>query len=165
MGVNPGLYIPQVCRNITSGSKIQIIRHWSDPSKGGSYPLCRRSTSWRWHARGSWRRGGGWSGWGRWCCCWRGRRCLLPCRGLWRDRPLDSERTAPDDLQTWTRKRTDGKWEHGPQGKKKKKVEVLSERVVRLPLEMDTLLGLAMKQVRQTWIEQRKPRFTGAVGA
>lgn len=39
------------------------------------------------------------------------------------------------------------------------------ERVVRLPLEMDTLLGLAMKQVRQTWIEQRKPRFTGAVGA
>ncbi|MEQ2186589.1 hypothetical protein GOODEAATRI_030173 [Goodea atripinnis] len=34
-----------------------------------------------------------------------------------------------------------------------------------LPLEMDELLGLAMKQVRQTWMEQRKLRFTGAVGA
>ncbi|TNN42262.1 hypothetical protein EYF80_047557 [Liparis tanakae] len=30
---------------------------------------------------------------------------------------------------------------------------------------MEELLGLAMKQVRQTWMEQRKPRFTGAVGA
>lgn len=37
--------------------------------------------------------------------------------------------------------------------------------VLGLPLEMDELLGLAMKQVRQTWMEQRKPRFTGAVGA
>lgn len=37
--------------------------------------------------------------------------------------------------------------------------------VLTLPLAMDKLLGLAMKQVRQTWMEQRKPRFTGAVAA
>lgn len=44
-------------------------------------------------------------------------------------------------------------------------MESSTRLLISLPLEMVELLGLAMKQVRQTWIEQRKPRFTGAVGA
>jgi len=145
----------------------QLEDHWlKRPSFGLStrvsldpYLRCRQSTSWRWRVRGSWRRGGGRSGWDRWCCCWRARRSPPPCRGLWRGRPPGSAHTGPGDLRT----------DKDARGQGAEKRNRAAGEIVRAssgwPLEMDELLGLAMKQVRQTWMEQRKPRFTGAVGA